>query len=176
MPDRVHTLPDGRVVHSVYEGEPVGWVVWFANRQDAPVAARDIHDALVDLVSPGDGQWPSWFIEAANELAASNTPDGPRYPCPCCGTLALAEPPTGTYEICRTCGWEDDPVQFHDLDYRGGATLRASAKPARTTPSADLPPLPMGRRPGRDPSYRVATRPDRRTFALRQTQKRASLA
>jgi hypothetical protein len=131
MPDRVHTLPDGRVVHSVYEGEPVGWVVWFANRQDAPVAARDIHDALVDLVSPGDGQWPSWFIEAANELAASNTPDGPRYPCPCCGTLALAEPPTGTYEICRTCGWEDDPVQFHDLDYRGGANSE-SLREART--------------------------------------------
>jgi hypothetical protein len=120
-PKRTRTLPDGREVHAVYEGEPVGWVVWLEGREDASVAARDIHDALVDLLAPGDGQWPEWFIEAANDLAARDTESGRRYACPCCGQLTLGEPPTGTYEICEECGWEDDPVQFHDPDYRGGA-------------------------------------------------------
>ena len=40
---------------------------------------------------------------------------------PCCGFVTLDERPPGTYEICRVCGWEDDPVQFADPDYRGGA-------------------------------------------------------
>src|ERR671935_1919416 len=43
------------------------------------------------------------------------------FPCPCCGFVTLDEQPPGTYEICRMCGWEDDPVQFDDPDYRGGA-------------------------------------------------------
>jgi hypothetical protein len=44
-----------------------------------------------------------------------------RYPCPCCGYLTLPEPPTGTYEICQVCFWEDDNIQFDDPDYEGGA-------------------------------------------------------
>ena len=43
------------------------------------------------------------------------------FPCPCCHFLTLDEPPPGTYEICSICGWEDDPVQFDDPDYKGGA-------------------------------------------------------
>jgi hypothetical protein len=35
--------------------------------------------------------------------------------------MTLPEPPPGTYEICGVCGWEDDPVQFDDPDYAGGA-------------------------------------------------------
>lgn len=27
----------------------------------------------------------------------------------------------GTYDICRLCGWEDDPVQEADHEYPGGA-------------------------------------------------------
>jgi hypothetical protein len=27
----------------------------------------------------------------------------------------------GTYNICNVCFWEDDGVQFHDIDYEGGA-------------------------------------------------------
>lgn len=42
-----------------------------------------------------------------------------RISCPCCYGLTLEE--QGAYEICETCGWEDDPVQFADPDYRGGA-------------------------------------------------------
>jgi len=44
----------------------------------------------------------------------------PPWPCPCCGFLTLAEPPPGTYAICPVCYWEDDPLQFYDLDYEGG--------------------------------------------------------
>ncbi len=40
-------------------------------------------------------------------------------PCPCCATLALGE--EAAYEVCPTCGWEDDPVQREQPDYAGGA-------------------------------------------------------
>ena len=43
------------------------------------------------------------------------------FPCPCCGHLTLDEPPPGTYLICDVCGWEDDPIQFNDIDFEGGA-------------------------------------------------------
>ena len=42
-------------------------------------------------------------------------------PCPCCGFFTLGEKAPGTYDICRLCGWEDDPVQFDNPLYRGGA-------------------------------------------------------
>ena len=44
-----------------------------------------------------------------------------KYVCPCYGFLTLDAEPPGTYEICPVCFWEDDPVQFKDLDYEGGA-------------------------------------------------------
>ena len=47
-------------------------------------------------------------------------PDG-SFACPCCRFFTLDEQPPGTYAICEVCGWEDDPVQFTDPDYRGGA-------------------------------------------------------
>jgi hypothetical protein len=43
------------------------------------------------------------------------------YACPACAFLTLSQQPPGTYEICSICGWEDDPVQFDDPDYIGGA-------------------------------------------------------
>ena len=52
------------------------------------------------------------------------------YPCPCCGQYTLTGKPPGTYLICRVCGWEDDPVQFDDPDYTGGAN-RVSLAEAR---------------------------------------------
>ena len=44
-----------------------------------------------------------------------------RFPCPCCGDVNLHE--VGGYDICRVCGWEDDPVQSHDPAYPGGANV-----------------------------------------------------
>jgi hypothetical protein len=44
-----------------------------------------------------------------------------RFACPCCDQLTLDEPPPGTWLICDVCEWEDDPVQFADIDYEGGA-------------------------------------------------------
>jgi hypothetical protein len=44
-----------------------------------------------------------------------------KYACPCCRNLTLAEPPPGTFQICPVCYWEDDPVQFADPAYAGGA-------------------------------------------------------
>jgi hypothetical protein len=52
------------------------------------------------------------------------------YECPCCGYLTLDEEPPGTYEICPVCFWEDDPVQFDDPEYVGGAN-KVSLKQAR---------------------------------------------
>jgi len=42
--------------------------------------------------------------------------------CPCCGHKTLSEPP-GSYEICKVCFWEDDPVQLLDPSFSGGANL-----------------------------------------------------
>ena len=40
-------------------------------------------------------------------------------PCPCCGKGKVVE--NHEYDICEVCGWEDDPLQFQEPDYRGGA-------------------------------------------------------
>lgn len=67
------------------------------------------------------------------------------FPCPCCGNLTLDEEPPGTYDICKACGWEDDNVQFHDPEYRGGANTQ-SLREARVNyakhGSATAPPRP----------------------------------
>ena len=44
-----------------------------------------------------------------------------RYRCPCCDNFTLDEKPTGSYDICPICFWEDDPVQYHDPDFDGAA-------------------------------------------------------
>ena len=43
------------------------------------------------------------------------------YPCPCCGCFTLDEEPSGTFEICPVCYWEDDDIQADDPTYEGGA-------------------------------------------------------
>jgi hypothetical protein len=43
------------------------------------------------------------------------------YACPCCSYLTLASAQRDSYDICPVCFWEDDPVQFADPDYWGGA-------------------------------------------------------
>ena len=39
--------------------------------------------------------------------------------CPCCEKYYFSA--RRSYEICPVCGWEDDPVQRADPDFRGGA-------------------------------------------------------
>ncbi|RDD79787.1 CPCC family cysteine-rich protein [Dyella tabacisoli] len=43
--------------------------------------------------------------------------------CPCCGYLTIPDDGTypGTFFVCPVCYWEDDDVQFHDPNFRGGA-------------------------------------------------------
>ena len=45
--------------------------------------------------------------------------DSAHHPCRCCGSLAIDE--LGAYEICPVCRWEDDPSQFENPDFGGGA-------------------------------------------------------
>lgn len=45
------------------------------------------------------------------------------FACACCGYKTLSSPAGGGYEICPVCNWEDDPVQFKDPDYKGGANI-----------------------------------------------------
>lgn len=45
-----------------------------------------------------------------------------KYPCPCCEYKTLDDP-DGHYDICSVCFWEDDPIQFDDPDYEGGANI-----------------------------------------------------
>jgi len=47
--------------------------------------------------------------------------DPARYACPCCGYYTLLAEPPGAFAICEVCWWEDDPIQFDDPDYTGGA-------------------------------------------------------
>lgn len=55
-----------------------------------------------------------------------------RWPCACCGYCTLsAEPGSGSFDICPVCGWEDDPVQFGDPFFLGGAN-KPSLFEART--------------------------------------------
>ncbi|MDX7998101.1 hypothetical protein FE394_02535 [Xenorhabdus sp. Reich] len=42
-----------------------------------------------------------------------------KYNCPCCNNASFSF--FGEYDICPICGWEDDPIQFQDPDYSGGA-------------------------------------------------------
>jgi hypothetical protein len=55
---------------------------------------------------------------------------GSGFPCPCCGYLTLPEEPPGTFFICPVCRWEDDNLQFDDVNLRGGAN-RVSLKQAQ---------------------------------------------
>lgn len=78
-----------------------------------------------------------------------------RYACPCCGFLTIEsdEPPPGTYSICPVCFWEDDPVQFRDPSYCGGAndeSLQECRDSFEAWAAAGYPPDPYRRRPTGD--------------------------
>ena len=41
------------------------------------------------------------------------------FTCSCCGQLTLES--EGHFDVCDSCGWEDDNIQRDDPDYWGGA-------------------------------------------------------
>jgi hypothetical protein len=55
---------------------------------------------------------------------------GSQFPCPCCGYLTLPEEPPGTFFICPVGRWDDDNLQFDNVNLRGGAN-RVSLKQAQ---------------------------------------------
>ncbi len=83
-----------------------------------------------------------------------------RFTCPCCGFRTLHEFP-GSYEICKVCFWEDDPVQLLDPAYRGGAntlSLKESQENFKKLRVSDDRFIKSVRPPGpdeeRDPQWR----------------------
>ena len=67
--------------------------------------------------------------EPAREAVCAAPPEAapapPRFACPCCGYLTLEQEPPGSHGLCEVCWWEDDPVQFSDPDYEGGANVHS---------------------------------------------------
>jgi hypothetical protein len=44
-----------------------------------------------------------------------------KFKCPCCGYYTFENKPDSSYDICKVCFWEDDPIQLEDPAYEGGA-------------------------------------------------------
>ena len=44
-----------------------------------------------------------------------------KYECPCCRNYTLPEEAPGTDYICKVCFWQDDYIQYHNPEYKGGA-------------------------------------------------------
>jgi Cysteine-rich CPCC len=107
--------------------EMAGIPDWSTER---PLIRGDLDSALLALGLHQE-DFEDAFSDAYRDWLARR-PAAPRFPCPCCGFLTLAEEPPGTFEICEVCGWEDDAVQFHDHAYEGGANHSLSLDQART--------------------------------------------
>lgn len=84
------------------------------------------------------GVWEAVSIRARSGLSL----------CPVCAASVPGEPET--YEICGSCGWEDDPVQRDDADATGAntSTLRQARDTAMRTmieqQTGELNPLARG--------------------------------
>lgn len=52
-----------------------------------------------------------------------------KHTCPCCGYKTLNC--THEYDICPICYWEDDYLQFEDVDLEGGANNRILLRQAQ---------------------------------------------
>lgn len=63
-----------------------------------------------DIVAGHQGTWEGSALRGA---------DSGTFLCPVCAAPISGE--KGTYEVCPSCGWEDDPVQSDDSGYPGGA-------------------------------------------------------
>lgn len=99
-------------------------------RRVAACAGRDLFAVLSELFELPRLHQEAWVYEVIEDLAGHKTPLGLRYPCPCCDFLTLTQAPSGSYATCPVCRWEDDCIQFRDLDCTGGAN-RPSLREAR---------------------------------------------
>jgi hypothetical protein len=150
--DRSVVLPDGRTLRGKREGALRDWVVYVDGAEDRSVSDRWLLAAVSELLQLPSGRKPDWVRDAISELSGTDTTVGRRYPCPCCDFLTLTKPPTGTFQLCPVCRWEDDNIQFADLDYEGGAnqvSLREARENFRRFGKSDTnltgevrPPLP----------------------------------
>jgi hypothetical protein len=129
---RVVDVGDRGRLHALHGGALGEWVVYRDDDRGTAVAGRDLLAVIDELFELPHGRKAPWVYDAIERLAGHSTPVGVRYACPCCDFLTLTEPPSGTYAICPVCGWEDDSVQFRDLDRTGGAN-HPSLREARET-------------------------------------------
>jgi len=89
-----------------------------------------------------------------------------RFTRPCCGYRTLHDFP-GSFEICKVCFWEDDPVQLLDPRYRGGANtlslMKSQANLERLRVSDDRfvkKVRPPKTDESRDPEWRMVSKAD----------------
>lgn len=119
-------------------GYPENMMVW--------VEISDMQDRLqYDAVKPTYTEQD--VLEKIKQAAKLATM---KYTCPCCGYKTLDEEPPGTYEICAICFWEDDPIQFEDPDYEGGAnciSLKTAQQNVLNFGASDLASLSSVRKP-----------------------------
>jgi len=117
---------------ALHEGSLGDWIVYLADDRERTWAGRDLLSVLTELFELPRVRTDAWVYALIESLAGRETPLGIRYACPCCDYLTLSEPPSGTYALCPICWWEDDGIQFRDLDYTGGAN-RPSLREARAS-------------------------------------------
>ena len=123
-------LPDGRGLRVRHEGPTGNWVAQIEGGDEPPVSGRWLLTVLSESLGLPHGRKPEWVLDLVRGFAGRDTPAGRRYPCPCCDFLTLTEPPTGTHATCPVCRWEDDAVQFIEMDRTGGAN-KVSLREAR---------------------------------------------
>ncbi len=129
---RVIDLGDRGKLCALHDGPLGDWIVYLMHDKKRVWAGRDLLSVLTELFDLPHGRKATWVYGLIETLAGRETPLGVRYPCPCCDSLTLLEPPSGTYATCPVCWWEDDGIQFRDLDYRGGAN-QPSLREARAS-------------------------------------------
>ena len=149
--ERTVVLPDGERLHARRTDALSDWILYVEGAEERVVRKRWLLAALNELLNLPRGRKPEWVREAVNEISGTDTPAGRRFPCPCCDLLTFTRPPTGTFQTCPVCAWEDDNIQFTDLDYEGGAnkvSLHQARANFRSSGTSDpenrlgRPPLP----------------------------------
>lgn len=129
------SIDDGRAVSAEYDGTDDEWTVWFVEAREAAISGHSLPRVVAELLRVDEKPAPRWVLDVADRIGAVETPLGPRFPCPCCGYLTLADAPPGSWVYCEVCRWEDDQPQFDDIDYPVGAN-RQSWREARRSYAA----------------------------------------